>query len=192
MTQQEFLNRAYDIIRRDILPDAPPREDVVLTYGFPSRGARARTRMTLGECHYDAETHESGIEGYKAAIFIHPRQWGASEDVMHVLVHEMIHAAAPGAGHKGEFVKLAKAVGLEGKPTATVAGDKLLKQLAGMQNEIGEFPAARLAPVAYEKKGSRLRLWECKCGVKVRVARDDFNATCDDCNTKFEFIPPEE
>lgn len=36
--------------------------------------------------------------------------------------------------------------------------------------------------------GSRLRLWECTCTpkpVKVRVASDDFQATCDRCGTAF-------
>lgn len=33
--------------------------------------------------------------------------------------------------------------------------------------------------------GSRLRLYQCDCGVKVRVARDDFRAHCDDCGTAF-------
>jgi hypothetical protein len=36
--------------------------------------------------------------------------------------------------------------------------------------------------------GSRLRLWECGCErpVKVRVASDDFRATCDVCSKPFE------
>lgn len=35
--------------------------------------------------------------------------------------------------------------------------------------------------------GSRLRLWECECDkpVKVRVASDDFRATCDVCEQAF-------
>lgn len=35
--------------------------------------------------------------------------------------------------------------------------------------------------------GSRLRLFECECvpPLKVRVARDTFNCTCNDCNTIF-------
>lgn len=35
--------------------------------------------------------------------------------------------------------------------------------------------------------GSRLRLWECECDkpVKVRVASDDFKATCDRCGKAF-------
>jgi hypothetical protein len=35
--------------------------------------------------------------------------------------------------------------------------------------------------------GSRLRLWECECArpVKVRIASDDFQATCNRCGTSF-------
>ena len=35
--------------------------------------------------------------------------------------------------------------------------------------------------------GSRLRLWQCGCGVKVRVASDDFRAHCDKCGGAFEY-----
>ena len=35
-----------------------------------------------------------------------------------------------------------------------------------------------------KKVGSRLKLWECDCGVKVRSARD-LNIKCLDCNSKF-------
>ena len=37
--------------------------------------------------------------------------------------------------------------------------------------------------------GSRMRLWECECTpkpVKVRVASDDFHATCDLCHASFK------
>jgi hypothetical protein len=37
--------------------------------------------------------------------------------------------------------------------------------------------------------GSRMRLWQCACGprpVKVRVASDDFQATCQRCGTAFQ------
>lgn len=33
--------------------------------------------------------------------------------------------------------------------------------------------------------GSRMRLWICECGVKVRIASDDFRATCQRCNSSF-------
>jgi hypothetical protein len=34
--------------------------------------------------------------------------------------------------------------------------------------------------------GSRLRLWHCDCGIKVRVASDAFDATCNRCGTVFK------
>lgn len=33
--------------------------------------------------------------------------------------------------------------------------------------------------------GSRLRLWQCQCGIKVRIASDEFAATCKRCGTDF-------
>ena len=37
-----------------------------------------------------------------------------------------------------------------------------------------------------KKAGSRLRLYTCGCGVKVRVASDEFLALCLKCNTEFK------
>ena len=39
--------------------------------------------------------------------------------------------------------------------------------------------------------GSRLRLWECACPVKVRVASDTFEATCKRCGTDFARVEVE-
>ena len=39
-----------------------------------------------------------------------------------------------------------------------------------------------------KKIGSRLRLFICDCGIKVRVGSDDFNALCLDCNTEFKKV----
>jgi hypothetical protein len=36
--------------------------------------------------------------------------------------------------------------------------------------------------------GSRLRLWQCGHGQKIRVASDDFRGTCDICDTKFQYM----
>ena len=37
-----------------------------------------------------------------------------------------------------------------------------------------------------KKAGSRLKLYVCGCGVKVRVASEDFKGLCLECNTKFK------
>ena len=36
------------------------------------------------------------------------------------------------------------------------------------------------------KEGTRLRLWECACPIKVRVSRDRWNAHCDDCGQPYK------
>ena len=48
-------------------------------------------------------------------------------EVAATLVHELVHILAVGVeeGHRGKFTKLAKAIGLEGKMTATHAGETL-------------------------------------------------------------------
>ena len=40
-------------------------------------------------------------------------------------------------------------------------------------------------------KGSRLRLYMCGCGIKLRVAKDDLKALCLDCNTEFKKVKKE-
>ena len=37
-----------------------------------------------------------------------------------------------------------------------------------------------------KKVGSRLKLYICECGVRVRVAGDDFKGLCLICRTKFK------
>jgi hypothetical protein len=44
--------------------------------------------------------------------------------VLGILVHELAHASTDGDGHKGRFPALVKALSLEGKPTATVEGER--------------------------------------------------------------------
>lgn len=40
-----------------------------------------------------------------------------------------------------------------------------------------------------EKAEEKLKLWECPCGVKVRVGRSRFNAQCLDCDGRFQLKP---
>lgn len=186
MTQQDWLQKAYVLIREQLLTSVPPIGEVIVTYGFPSKGAR----KFLGECHYEAKKLESvGIQGYKAAIFVHPNQWDTADNVLGTLVHEMCHAATPGAKHRGAFKLLAEAIGMEGKPTVCSPGADLADTLRELTSDIGDFPAAPLKLTGAGKKpGSRLRLWECGCPVKVRVASDEFEATCKVCGKDFEKV----
>lgn len=87
-----------------------------------------------------------------------------------VLVHELVHACTPGHGHKGAFAKLARAIGLQGKLTATVAGPELEKHLANLVVELGDYPHAGITLTDRKKQTTRLNKAECQsCGYTVRV-----------------------
>lgn len=76
----------------------------------------------------------------------------------------------------------------DGKPSFVSGG-------AGLKVAPGTKIAGRACPMgrgtrggtSYGKGSGRLRLWECACArpVKVRVASDDFRATCDRCHSPF-------
>lgn len=96
-------------------------------------------------------------------------------EVAAILVHELVHAAVGTAcGHKGRFAVVAKAIGLEGKMTATTAGVELRRTLQNVLAKMGRFPHARLdfdgARSGPKKQGTRLLKCECAtCGYICRV-----------------------
>jgi hypothetical protein len=152
---------------------------VYLSVGFP-KGARGKGRA-IGQC-WPGDLSADGTHH----IFICPTlpDTGA---VLPVLLHELIHATVgTAAKHRGPFAKTMKAAGMVKPWTTSSPGPELLTKLVSMAEALGPYPHATLSLPVRGSKGSRLRLWECECGVKVRVARDEFNATCDDCEQPFE------
>jgi len=120
-------------------------------------------------------------------------------DVGEVLLHELAHAEnhanglkdCAGKVHNARFKAMAERLGLEVLPRDRRVGYGFTKRgpeadaflaSAGFKSEV--FALVRGAEVS-GKKGSRQRLWTCACGVKVRVASDDFQATCGRCGGEF-------
>jgi len=129
----------------------PLPEKVHLSVGFPSRGALSRSKRVIGQCW----SHEVSADDVHH-IFISPLLSDPVE-VLATLVHELIHATVGTKHkHKGKFITAMKALGLAGKPTATVAGPELQKQLEDVLETIGAYPHAALDPkeLAKEKKQS--------------------------------------
>lgn len=95
-------------------------------------------------------------------IFISPTQAGDIE-VLAILVHELIHAAVGvKEGHKGEFRRVARALGLEGKLTATFVSEKssLHTVLVDIAKQLGKYPHSKM--IANKRKvvkRSWIRLW---------------------------------
>jgi len=146
-----------------------PLPKVRIAIGFPSTGRRGRR---IGECWDQGASADSTFE-----IYIRP-DLAEPEEVAAVLGHELVHAAVGlECGHKGPFRKVAVAIRLEGKMTATVAGPAFLAAVAPILAAVGPLPHARLAlgqSSGPKKQKARLLKAECQhqeCGYNVRVTK---------------------
>lgn len=111
---------------------------VKVACGWPVKGGLAKRRVR-GEC-WDT----SASEGNYSEIFISPVEHEPAE-VAHILAHELIHALLGSAvGHKQPFPKIAKAIGLEGKPTATTGGEAFFEWAQPIIDAAGEYPHAKV------------------------------------------------
>ena len=144
----------------------PPK--VHVSCGWPSKGGTGTRKRVIGQC-WNAKCSSDGVP----QIFISPTIVETVE-VGATLVHELLHAAVgTEAAHGPKFAKPAVKLGLEGKPTDTVAGDLLAQRLNAMAVELGPYPHALLTvePIT-KKQGTRLVKILCGvCGYTARTTR---------------------
>jgi hypothetical protein len=121
----------------------------------------------LGECWTPRASADGTIEIILSIALDDPLA------VLGVLAHELIHAALPeGVGHRHPFGARASAIGLVGKPTATVVGPAFEAAVAGLLAGLGPYPHAKLDVRAKKKQTTRQLKAECpECGYLVRVTR---------------------
>ncbi|ARB06157.1 transcription elongation protein [Dinoroseobacter phage vB_DshS-R5C] len=147
-----FTREARPIFRKAGFPI--PRK-VRAAVGFTSRGAKG---SRIGEC-WD---HRASEDGY-FEIFIDPKI-GDPSRIADIHTHELIHAAVGlECGHKGDFVKCMKAVGLVGKPTATTAGVDWHKWADPIIKKLGKLPHAALKAGGNGDKKQSTRMKKCIC-----------------------------
>jgi hypothetical protein len=185
MTREEWLNEAITLLRSDFEAiDAPIPEKVRATCGWPSQGGKPGKKQRIGEC-WPPKCSE---EGY-TEMFINP-MLSEGLEALDVLTHELVHAAVGcEEGHKGPFRVAAKALGLEGKMTATVAGETLMVRLREIEKELGEYPHAKLTPKKKKPQSTRMLKLECPaCGWAARTSRKwiDLGLPTCVCGTKME------
>jgi hypothetical protein len=172
ITREAWLQHAIAALR-PLFADANITlpDEIAVSCGFPGGGS---PRKRIGEC-WATRASEQAIPH----LFISP-VLDKREDVLGTLVHELVHASDDCAsGHKGDFAKRAKAVGLTGKMTATVAGDDLAKRLDDIAKRIeakhGEYPhkAIRLGGKVRTSPKSWHKAYcpESGCEYHVRVSR---------------------
>lgn len=164
-----------------VFPSSIPH-DLTVSCGFPSKGALSAKTRRLGECWHGGEESPQ--------VYVSPTL-DKPIDVLDTLAHELLHSMLPPkTGHKGPFKRAMVAVGLEGKPTSTHAGEKLTGCLNNLAEMLGPYPHKAIdAGEGRKKQTTRLRLYACggcEEPVKVRVARDAFDATCNLCGVVFD------
>ena len=156
----------------------PLPKQIRVAIGFTSHG---KSKKVIGQCWDNACSEDRHFE-----IFIVPTLAVSAEDmplqVAAILAHELVHAACGIAeGHRKEFRRVAKGIGLAGKMTATTSGPAFEKAIAPILAEAGLFPHARLSlsspgikvpePITSGPKAQANRHIKCKCNECGYVAR---------------------
>lgn len=166
-TREEWLNAFIDRARPVFeAANAPLPINVRVAVGFTSRGVRG-TR--IGEVWSDSASEDGHFE-----IFVKPTLDGAAR-ICDVLTHELVHAAVGlAAGHGMAFKRVALAVGLQGKMTATTASADWYKWALPIIEELGPLPYGALSTEGYssarKKQRTALLKVECpSCGWLARV-----------------------
>lgn len=191
-----YYEAAYERIRAQILPEAPP--SATISVGFPSK-KRSGKAMTIGECAYDCiKDHEDGF-GAENLITIHPIVGDDVVRALATLLHEMIHASLePRVGHKKPFQVVCKRVGLLKPWTATEPDDDLRKKLQGiayeLERDLGYSPkGVYVPPPPRVVKASTVIKVGCACdnGVTLSLSKTKFERVrllCGLCNSPYEVI----
>lgn len=135
--REDWLAAVLNAYRPDFSAAGAPLPPIVkVACGFSSHGLRS---LVIGEC-WVPEASAAGVP----EVFIVPRK-SDSIDVGSILVHELVHAAGI-RGHGADFRRVAVALGMEGKMTATVPGVVLRGRLREIIATIGDYPHAELDP----------------------------------------------
>jgi len=181
-TREAWLKAAADLAAPLVSGAAGiPAPTFHVSVGFP-KGARGKGRA-IGQCWDGTSSADGSCHVFICPTLVDPIT------VLSTLIHEQIHATVGcKEKHRGAFPKAAKKAGLVKPWTATTPSPELAETLKQWLEGLGAYPHAALALPIRGTKGSRLRLWECGCEkpIKVRVASDDFDATCNVCEQPFE------
>jgi hypothetical protein len=136
-------------------------------------------KSAIGQCWDTSVSQDSTYE-----IFISPTI-ADSVRVVDILIHELAHAVVGiKNGHNKVFGKCARAVGLEGKLTATVASPELKGTITQWVQTMGEYPHAVLSGegTGGKKQSTRLLKAECPhCGYTVRLSRKWLELATPEC-----------
>ena len=164
MTREEWLNAALTELRPWFKSRASVEipTDARVSVGFPGGGS---ARKRIGECWPRVRSTDKVNEIFISPVLQDPVR------MLDVLVHEAVHAVDDCvSGHKKAFKTVALAVGLEGKMTATHAGEELKQELARIIKTLPALTHGALDLTGRKKQPTRLVKLECdSCGMLMRT-----------------------
>jgi len=142
-----------------------------ITCGWPATHAMAVRGRRVGECH-GPKSSAGGMH----EIFISPTIHQPLE-VAGTICHEMTHVVAGlEAGHKGEFIRVARHIGLtRNKPTSAAPGSALEEKIRKLIEPLGDYPHYAMTPVMKTKKKQikSITLTCIACACKIRISIED-------------------
>ena len=168
MNREQWLNECIQRLRPEFeqLGHSLP-EKIRASCSWPSKSGLAAKKRRIGEAWSSKNSADQSHEVFISPVLKDPVEVAAT------LVHELVHCAVGvETGHKGRFPRLAKALGLEGKMTATHPSKELVIHLRQLTEAVGPYPHAELTHSnAPKKQGCRLLKVVCECGCVVRMTR---------------------
>jgi predicted SprT family Zn-dependent metalloprotease len=128
-------------------------EKIRVSVGFMFRSPKA-----IGQCWAES----ASADGHRE-VFINPTQ-ADSARVADILTHELAHCLfGPEEKHGKNFKAAVTKLGLEGKATATVAGDAWREWAFPILAKLGPIPHGAIDPSASGVKKQTTRLLKCEC-----------------------------
>lgn len=135
ITREHWLEKAVDLLKEGVFKkyDVPT---VRVSVGWPRRAREA----TIGQCFVSKVSEDKSSQVFISPVLADPIK------VLETLAHEIVHAVDDcESGHRARFKTIAREIGLEGKLTATHAGDALRETLVELSEELGEYPHAKIS-----------------------------------------------
>lgn len=169
MTREQWISESIGSLRSDFEDIGHTLPDVIrATVGWTSKGLRSKR---IGECWYPAAVGDGVPE-----LFITPTITDGAR-VLDILAHELTHVVAgPDAQHGPEFKRIATAIGLTGRMTATVAGPEFELRAGEILDVLGPYPHPGITPgvggTTHKKQSTRMLKLECPaCGYVARTSQ---------------------
>ena len=158
INREQWLTLATSHLRAHFLAEAALTvpQNVRVSCGFPSKSALGTKSRRVGECWGDEASATKTFE-----VFVSPLLDDARA-VAHTLAHELVHATVGiRAKHGAAFKRVALAIGLTGKMTATVPGPKFDAWWNTVGATLPPYPHGALSAMSRDKQKTRLVKVEC-------------------------------